>query len=117
MIIDKILDRKDGQPYYPEKFRRDCEKYGEVGRDIVNALYESDVAVKIALCKYIHDNDYSYAVCDYISSVNWLEPDAGIVACDDYCGAKEEPQTYEEALATVAHYKSHSYLSGCSHAN
>ncbi|MCW2902240.1 MAG: hypothetical protein JWO67_4505 [Streptosporangiaceae bacterium] len=40
----------------------------------------------------------------------------GLVDCDDHCGAKLAPETLEEALAAVAHWKSHGYLSGCSHA-
>ena len=40
----------------------------------------------------------------------------GLVACDNFCGAKENPETLEEYKATLDHYKNHSYLSGCSHA-
>jgi len=39
----------------------------------------------------------------------------GFVQCDSFCQAKEEPKTYKEAIATLEHYKNHSYLSGCSH--
>ena len=45
------------------------------------------------------------------------EAKAGLVRCDDYCGAKEEPVTLEETQATLTHYRRHSYLSGCSHGN
>lgn len=41
----------------------------------------------------------------------------GEVRCDDEnCRAKEEPETLEEYKETLEHYKSHSLLSGCSHA-
>ena len=39
----------------------------------------------------------------------------GFVGCDSFCGAKEEPETLEEHIATLDHYKHHSVLSGCSH--
>lgn len=39
----------------------------------------------------------------------------GLVQCDDFCKAKENPTTIEEYEATLDHYKNHSYLSGCSH--
>lgn len=39
----------------------------------------------------------------------------GRVKCDDFCQAKEEPETLEEYEETLEHYKGHSYLSGCSH--
>ncbi len=118
MIIDKILDRKDGQPYNAGKFYRDCRAYGDIGNDIVNALDSgTEEQVKSALCAYVIENEYRPAICNYINRVTWLTDDVARVPCDDHCGAKEEPQTYEEALATVAHYKSHGYLSGCSHGN
>lgn len=41
---------------------------------------------------------------------------AGLVECDSFCKAKEEPETLEEYKATLEHYKNHSLLSGCSHA-
>lgn len=40
----------------------------------------------------------------------------GLVQCDSFCKAKENPETLEEYKATLEHYKHHSYLSGCSHA-
>ena len=43
------------------------------------------------------------------------ERSIGLVECDSFCGAKEEPETLEEHKATLEHYKHHSYLSGCSH--
>ncbi len=41
----------------------------------------------------------------------------GFVECDSSCKAKEQPETLEEYKATLEHYKNHSLLSGCSHAN
>lgn len=39
----------------------------------------------------------------------------GFVDCDDFCQAKEKPDSLEEYKATLEHYKNHSLLSGCSH--
>lgn len=39
----------------------------------------------------------------------------GLVQCDQRCGAKQEPETFEEAVATAEHYRSHSLIGGCSH--
>lgn len=39
----------------------------------------------------------------------------GFVECDENCMALEKPETLEEHIATLEHYKHHSYLSGCSH--
>lgn len=73
MIIDVILDRKDGVPYSPHNFYFDVLRYGRIGDNITRALdagTENDV--KRALCEYVHDNEYNPAICDYINSVNWL---------------------------------------------
>lgn len=37
MIIDLILDRKDGTPYSPRKFYHDTMAYGPIGVDITRA--------------------------------------------------------------------------------
>jgi len=39
------------------------------------------------------------------------------VQCDTFCQALEQPATYQGAMATLEHYRDHSYLSGCSHGN
>ena len=78
MIIDLILDRKDGEEYGEEYNARDfyyaCLRYGEVGDDITRALDSgTEKDVKKALCDYVIDNDYNKNICKYINSVNWLE--------------------------------------------
>ena len=73
MIIDKILDRKDGELYKASDFYLDCLNYGRTGDKITRALdggTENDV--KKALCDYIIENDYNPKICDYINSVEWL---------------------------------------------
>ena len=40
-----------------------------------------------------------------------------IVECDSECGAKDNPETLAELIAAYSHWRSHRYMSGCSHAN
>ena len=73
MIIDLILDRKDGVHYEPARFYYGVMDYGEVGFGITAAMdggTEEDV--KRELCKYIKDNEYNMELCEYINKVNWL---------------------------------------------
>lgn len=73
MIIDLILDRKDGDPYVDRKFYFDVLGYGEIGDDITRAMdYGTERDVKKALCDYIDNNEYNPAIKNYIHSVNWL---------------------------------------------
>lgn len=79
MIIDLILDRKDFETdgnktfYSPDKFYRDCFRYGQIGHDITRAMdFGTELDVKHALCDYIHNNEYNPDICGYIYSVNWL---------------------------------------------
>jgi len=37
------------------------------------------------------------------------------VSCDSNCQALLEPVTLEETQKALTHYKTHGYLSGCSH--
>lgn len=73
MIIDLILDRKDGDIYKPDQFYRDILGYGSVAVPICRALdCGTEQDVKKALCNYITVNDYNEKICDYILSVEWL---------------------------------------------
>lgn len=73
MIVDLILDRKDGEEYTPEQFYRDVFDYGEIGWNITRAMDEgTEQDVKKALCQYIMDNNYSCDIATYIDSVDWL---------------------------------------------
>ena len=74
MVIDYILDRKDGYGYDVKEFYDACMAYEEF--DIARALdggTEKDV--KKALCDYVIYNDYSKSICKYINSENWLDDD------------------------------------------
>jgi hypothetical protein len=74
MVIDLILDRKDGKPYKASEFYRDVAVYGEIGHDITLAMDElEEEDVKKALCAYVEDNEYNPTIKDYINSVMWLE--------------------------------------------
>ena len=72
MVIDYILDRKDGYGYDVKEFYDACMAYEEF--DIARALDSgTEKDVKKALCNYIIDNDYPKSICKYINSENWLE--------------------------------------------
>ena len=74
MIIDLILDRKDGYSYSDVQFYRDLIQYGEIGFDIARAMDSgTEEDIQNSLCAYIIDNDYNVEICDYIRSVNWLD--------------------------------------------
>ena len=72
MIIDLILDRKDGESYNPETFYRYC--FDEPGGALITYAmdYLNEIDVKQALCGYVMINGYSEAICEYINSVEWL---------------------------------------------
>lgn len=73
MIIDLILDRKDGTNYQPREFYNSVMNYGEIGWGIAEALDNgSETQVKNELSKYITDQDYNPEIANYIKSVNWL---------------------------------------------
>lgn len=76
MIIDEILDRKDGASYNPQDFYDYVSQQLDVlnSKDIATALDSgTEEDVKKALCEYIKLGEYNPAICDYINSVNWLE--------------------------------------------
>ena len=74
MVIDYILDRKDGYGYDVKKFYDACMTYEEF--DIARALDSgTEKDVKKALCDYVIYNDYPKSICKYINSENWLDDD------------------------------------------
>lgn len=76
MIIDLILDRKDGEPYNPKDFYTNVLAYEDTFNfepAISKAMdYGEEEDVKRALCDYINRQNYNPSICDYINSVNWL---------------------------------------------
>lgn len=75
MIIDLILDRKEGKKYNVNEFADMVSKYNTDLADyrIINALgMGTEERVKEELCNYVVGYGYSDKICDYIKSVNWL---------------------------------------------
>nr|DAK83856.1 MAG TPA: hypothetical protein [Caudoviricetes sp.] len=86
MIIDLILDRKDGKPYDPAEFYRAVTCYRDTWPDIADPItaamdYGTDADVKRALCDYVRANAYSPKICDYINYVAWLPLNPICVDC------------------------------------
>lgn len=79
MIIDLILDRKDGMTYNAEDFYRDIIDYEnifELSHDISLAMdYGNNEDVQQALCSYIDNQHYNPEIKQYICSVNWIISD------------------------------------------
>ena len=108
MVIDYILDRKDGYGYDVKEFYDACMVYEEF--DIARALdggTEKDV--KKALCDYVIYNDYPKSICKYINSENWLD--------DDYYESKKSARKSlkeginDELIATSSDGETTLYLS------
>ena len=80
MLIDIILDRKDGQAYNSRAFYNACMGYAQTFPcclPVVRALdggTEQDVISE--LCNYIQEQGYNPEICKYVASVKWLEDDA-----------------------------------------
>lgn len=74
MLIDIILDRKEGEIYNPNELYDYCQDsvfpfYREVATMIRQGTEEQ---IKELLCNYIIEQMYNPKLCDYINSVNWL---------------------------------------------
>lgn len=77
MIIDLILDRKDGYKYRPKDFYDYVMDYGETWPELANPITAAmdsgtEEDVKRELCEYVIKCGYNTAICDYINSVEWL---------------------------------------------
>lgn len=77
MLIDLILDRRDGVSYSPSEFEEEVKEYCETFPSYIpvyNALINgSEDEVKDELCRYIDDEwNGSRVIKDYINNVNWL---------------------------------------------
>ncbi len=73
MIVDLILDRKDGEIYNPKKFYNNVMRYGEIGYNITRAMdNDNEKQTKDNLKGYIIENRYNIDICRYIDSVKWL---------------------------------------------
>ena len=77
MIIDIILDRKDGEPYDAKKFYLDIMGYADIWPDLANPITRAmdggtNEDVRKALCYYIVSQGYNPSICDYVNSVEWI---------------------------------------------
>lgn len=80
MIIDLIIERKDGTKYNPEDFYKDVCDYEEIffkEDDTLPAISKAmesknEWKVKKELCWYIISQEYNPELCSYIMSVKWL---------------------------------------------
>lgn len=77
MIIDLILDRKDGVTYSPRRLYDEimdyCPIWPEIAHPIARAMEcGTEEDVKRELCRYIDEQEYNPAIKDYINEVNWL---------------------------------------------
>lgn len=80
MIIDLILDRKDGSPYNAREFYWDVLQYESIFDfdcyGISRAMdYGTNKDVQNALCKYIREQQYNPNICDYVKTQDWLQED------------------------------------------
>lgn len=77
MIVDLILDRKDGAEYDAKSFYDDVMEYEaifELNRSISRALDSgTNKDVQRALCEYIEDNGYNHEIKDFINKVTWVD--------------------------------------------
>ena len=79
MIIDRILDRYDGDAYDPKEFYDDMMSYEEGTDYKISRAMDSgeEEDIRRELCAYIDDAQYNPKIKDFINSVAWLEPDNG----------------------------------------
>ena len=76
MVIDEILDRKDGCKYDPEYLVESAETFGF---NYISDAFKSknEESAKAALNKYVDENDYGHinGIHDYINNQQWI-PDS-----------------------------------------
>ena len=74
MIIDLILDRKNGIPYIAREFYNNVMQYGKIGHDIASALDSGENGdVQFELAKYIKENGYDLSLIEYVNSFGWTQ--------------------------------------------
>jgi len=74
MIIDLILDRKDGIPYNPYTFYTRITEYESGTQYPISTALDSweNPDIIRELSNYIKQNDYSLDIIPYIESVSWI---------------------------------------------
>ena len=113
MIIDLILDRKDGAFYNPHDFYMEVASYGYLtpvhSERITRAMdggEEDDV--RRELINYIHQNGYNEDLKDYIESVKWLEKDKAYI----YILDKENGRILGRDVTDMVHTAGLSMMAG-----
>ena len=102
MIIDLILDRKDGEQYTVKEFLQGVKRYSgtwpEMCKPIIEAFESGqDINVKRQLCLYIDNQGYNPKIKDYINGVNWLP-------CEDSQYAVSNLTTIANNIASYCSY-------------
>ena len=75
MIVDAILDRKDGIEYNAKEFYDYVREYNlePYSSEICEAMDEgNNQDVQFALCKYIVLERYSLNICGFIQDNKWI---------------------------------------------
>ena len=77
MIIDLILDRKDGEKYNAKEFYNSVMQYSEIWPDMCLPIAQAldggtNSDVQRELCKYIDKQGYNPAIKNWINSVEWV---------------------------------------------
>lgn len=78
MLIDMILDRKDGCTYDAHEFYSTLMKYRTNCPDVYDPItramdFGDEKSVKLALVDYILSNGYNPTIAAFICRVDWLE--------------------------------------------
>lgn len=85
MIIDEILNRKDGYGYNAKVFYCYCNGNGEHGNNIARALDAgTNTDVQNAICEYLQECyglDATEDIREYINGCNWLEDEESQKRC------------------------------------
>lgn len=78
MIIDLILDRKDGYPYDAHEFYNEIRDYERLGigvsdeRISIAMDYGDNRDVQRTLCEYVYMNGYPDKIQQYIRTQQWI---------------------------------------------
>lgn len=76
MLIDIILDRRDGEEYNARRLYSYLQEEGNIFPfywDIARVMDEgTEEDVKETLCRYVKEHGYRQELCDYVRSVEWL---------------------------------------------
>lgn len=76
MIIDLILDRKDGKEYNAKQFyNRVMEYENDMNSFAISTALDSgnEKDIRKMLCIYITRNGYNPEICNFINELNWIQ--------------------------------------------